>query len=70
MSTQDSEHIIKVSSDPTEAINEVALDELNRMHRRLVRLESENITLKKQLHDMQQSLAGLWSAYNSHPHHQ
>lgn len=62
--------LLKVPSDPAEAINEVALNELNRMHQRMIKLESENVTLKKQLGDLQKSLAALWSAYNSHPHHQ
>lgn len=70
MTAPDSEPVLKVSSDPTEAINEVALDELNRLHGRVVRLESEHSTLKKQLTELQNSLAALWVAYNSHPHHQ
>lgn len=64
------DHLLKVSSDPTEAINEVALAELNRMHQRMIRLESENVSLKKQFTELQKGLAALWSAYNSHPHHQ
>lgn len=64
------EHLLKVSSDPVEAINEVALDELNRLNQKVVRLENKNAALERQVTQMQESLASLWRAYNSHPHHQ
>lgn len=62
--------VLKVSSEPAEAINEVALNELNRMHQRMIKLESENVTLRRTMAQMQESLAALWSAYNSNPRHQ
>jgi len=39
----------RVSNNPDIAIQEVILDELNRMHRRIIKLEGEVATLKRSI---------------------
>ncbi len=59
--------VLRVSNDPVEAINEVALDELNRMHQRVMSLESDRMKLRRQLAETQKSLTALWTAFNGSP---
>lgn len=70
MSAENGSHVLRVSNDPAEAINEVALDELNRMNAKMVRLENENDRLKRIMAEMQKSLTALWSAQGTRPQQQ
>jgi len=76
MNTPNESPVLKVSDNPTEAINEVVLDELNRINQKAMRVQNENVKLKaemgelkEQVGELEKSLKALWNAYNSHPHH-